>query len=221
MLEQDLAAASCQVEEERTRVHAAEECLKKASEESAAAVSALEERLAVAEARIKELSFAATRQADMLRDTARSLFFKVREELKVPLWPRDALDFSSVGGVAIVLEEMVAKLSTAWKENLKREGRRVAEYVLACYASHDTEFPLYPVERGIRDVDGSGERARLLRLLLLPHASCLFPHITRCPRSRCAPGGAEYYLMVCASFRALHGLVGTQSCGLETCSSYL
>lgn len=96
----------------------------------------------------------------MLREAARNLFFKVRGELKVPLRPRDELDFSSAGKVTVVMEEMVTKLFSAWKENLMRGGHRIAEYVLTCYASRDAEFPLYPMERGIRDVDGSGERAR-------------------------------------------------------------
>lgn len=106
----------------------------------------MEGQATAAEAQIKELSFAATKQTSMLREAARRLFFKVHGELKVPMCHRDEINFSSVGGIAIVMEEMVAKLSLAWKENLKRGGRRLAEYVLACYASHDAEFPLDPVE---------------------------------------------------------------------------
>lgn len=106
----------------------------------------MEGQATAAEAQIKELSFAATKQTSMLREAARRLFFKVHGELKVPMCHRDEINFSSVGGIAIVMEEMVAKLSLTWKENLKRGGRRLAEYVLACYASHDAEFPLDPVE---------------------------------------------------------------------------
>lgn len=41
-----------------------------------------------------------------------------------------------------MLEEIVEKLFAAWMGSLKQEGRRVAEYALACYARSDPAIPL-------------------------------------------------------------------------------